>query len=243
MQALAWRREHAKRTQDSAKQQGVAGKQDGDFDREASRFRAVTEIHWDEESETLGRPENSSFPVFAGVQWNPSNFAVQYKETYRVDVPLNEGGKEQLWTDGHLTTNAAGYDSFFDVLSNCWVGMGKCRSSLKIKSRLESANRFELVCGIGPYVWKLVQHGFDRTRFLPLREDHFAGTLERIGTGTTFTARDTGELVCFANDAEGEYWNNVGGVNVTVTRVSWPPPEDYTYFGTAAESSSAEAHH
>lgn len=42
----------------------------------------------------------------------------------------------------------------------------------------------------------------------------------------TFVAAATGELVCFANDAEGLYGNNRASLNVTVTRESWPPDGD-----------------
>lgn len=51
----------------------------------------------------------------------------------------------------------------------------------------------------------------------------FGGTLLPIGVSLTFEAAATGELVCFANDAEGLYGNNRASLNVTVTRESWPP--------------------
>jgi hypothetical protein len=50
-----------------------------------------------------------------------------------------------------------------------------------------------------------------------------------IGYSTTFLANATGELICFANDAFGLYWNNIGSLNVTVTRLSWPPTNGSYY--------------
>ncbi|CAN0322919.1 unnamed protein product, partial [Hapterophycus canaliculatus] len=44
-----------------------------------------------------------------------------------------------------------------------------------------------------------------------------------VGRNLTFVAAATGELVCFANDAEGLYGDNRASLNVTVTRDSWPP--------------------
>ena len=51
------------------------------------------------------------------------------------------------------------------------------------------------------------------------------GTLFPVGDNLTFVAAATGELVCFANDAEGLYGNNRASLNVTVTRESWPPDD------------------
>jgi hypothetical protein len=44
-----------------------------------------------------------------------------------------------------------------------------------------------------------------------------------VGLNKTFTAQATGELVCFANDALGLYYNNEGVINATVTLLTWPP--------------------
>jgi hypothetical protein len=47
--------------------------------------------------------------------------------------------------------------------------------------------------------------------------------VRQVGLNKTFTAQATGELVCFANDALGLYWNNEGMINATVTLLTWPP--------------------
>ena len=44
-----------------------------------------------------------------------------------------------------------------------------------------------------------------------------------------FQANNSGELICFANDAHTLYWNNHGDIQVTVTRTSWPPSNE-TYY-------------
>jgi len=56
-----------------------------------------------------------------------------------------------------------------------------------------------------------------------MNENEFLGTLFMVGGNKTFTAQATGELVCFANDAMGLYWNNEGSINVTITLLTWPP--------------------
>ncbi|CAN0015669.1 unnamed protein product, partial [Choristocarpus tenellus] len=56
-----------------------------------------------------------------------------------------------------------------------------------------------------------------------IREAELLPTLFPVGRNLTFEALHTGELICFANDAEGLYGNNRYTLNVTVTRTSWPP--------------------
>lgn len=60
-------------------------------------------------------------------------------------------------------------------------------------------------------------------RYMPMNENEFINTLFTVGRNATFTAQATGELVCFANDALGLYWNNEGVINATVTLLTWPP--------------------
>merc|ERR1712098_612932 len=56
-----------------------------------------------------------------------------------------------------------------------------------------------------------------------LQEAEFGDSLFQVGRNVTFNSSFSGELVCFANDANGLYFNNKGIINVTVTRLSWPP--------------------
>lgn len=49
-----------------------------------------------------------------------------------------------------------------------------------------------------------------------LNEEEYADTVFEVGTSLNFTAQHTGELVCFANDAEGLYWNNKDNLTVVV---------------------------
>jgi hypothetical protein len=44
-------------------------------------------------------------------------------------------------------------------------------------------------------------------------------TIFPIGSYTTYVARKTGELVCFANDVPGFYWNNKGVIELKATRI------------------------
>merc|ERR1711988_1355249 len=81
----------------------------------------------------------------------------------------------------------------------------------------------QLVCGIGNYISNLQDVALDLNRMMPLQEAEFGDSLFQVGRNVTFNASFTGELVCFANDANGLYFNNKGILNVTVSRLSWPP--------------------
>ena len=127
---------------------------------------------------------------------------------------------------------AGGYESSYDAVSMCFVALGRCRSHLKKRRRLTTANWMALVCGIGEFVRPVhpIQPGNESdTRFVPLDESQVQNTLFSVGTGITFTAQYSGQLICFANDAHTLYWNNAKSLNVTVTRISWPPTTS-TYY-------------
>lgn len=187
--------------------QGVANSGDGQYVSEV-RARRTFE----------GPSPSKRFNVSASLRWNPSAFAISRGESYEIKV------KDSLfWYDGFIKTNAQGYEAHYDALSQCWVAVGLCRPYLKgQRARLSSARWFELVCAIGEYVWKL-QEAEKGVRYLPLREDLVSQTLFAVGNFVQFTANHTGELICFANDADSLYWNNRGLIEVTVRRTSWPP--------------------
>ena len=54
-------------------------------------------------------------------------------------------------------TNANGYVARYDAVSRCFVAAGRCRGYLKSQLRLSNAGAkwFQLVCGIGNYVYQL----------------------------------------------------------------------------------------
>jgi hypothetical protein len=81
--------------------------------------------------------------------------------------------------------------------------------------------------------------GFDKNYYMPLRETDFVSTSFYVGMGTKFKSPGTnffsssvfniyllthslsqnenevsGEIVCYANDAFGLYWNNSGEITV-----------------------------
>lgn len=49
--------------------------------------------------------------------------------------------------------------------------------------------------------------------------DNDSASYFRIGGGCEFTPDRAGRLVCFANDLMGMYWNNFGGVWLSIERV------------------------
>lgn len=214
----------------SAREQGVAMYGLGDARNEDVRNN-ITSL-----KSFMSLPNPSKiFPVYAARKWNPSDFAIRQGETYKVEVfgknSLDEV-IEQYWNDGGIKVNAAGYVSYFDSVSNCYVALGNCMSHLKKKRRLPSAPWMSLGCVIGQFIRPIVevQPGFEmETRYLPLDESELLPTLFNVGLSITFNAQFTGTLICFANDAHNLYWNNHGYINVTVTRISWPPIKENYY--------------
>ena len=75
-----------------------------------------------------------------------------------------------------------------------------------------------------------VEPGLERNyRWLPLDESELQPTIFNVGQYVQFRAIYSGTLICFANDAQSLYWNNNGFLQVTVTRLTWPPSND-TYY-------------
>ena len=212
----------------SAEEQGISPYGAGDRIREEARLRITRQLNYQD----LPRP-NKTFPVLAAIKWNPSDFAIQEGETYDITVHGSGVGYDtQLWNDGGLRVNSEGYSSYFDAVSNCYVGMGRCRPHLKKKRRLPTANWMSLACAIGQFVRPLVEvepGSEDTYRWMPLDESTLQETIFNVGKTVQFRAVYTGQLICFANDAHSQYWNNYGQIEVTVTRISWPPSNTTEY--------------
>ena len=49
-----------------------------------------------------------TFQVNSSKPWNPSAFPIQQYEMYRIEVPTNKDGGDQVWIDGLIETNANG---------------------------------------------------------------------------------------------------------------------------------------
>jgi hypothetical protein len=127
----------------SAAEQGIGMKGQGDAEKEAAKFLLVSKNGY----ENLPKP-NRTFPVYAARKWNPSEYAIQRGETYSITVhpePSAGGPVEQTWVDGAVRIDAGGYDSYYDAISNCHIAVGRCRSYLHKKPRLQFANWFSLV--------------------------------------------------------------------------------------------------
>jgi hypothetical protein len=205
--------------------QGIAGYGAGDSLREDARSSITSQINYTQ----LPAPMKN-FSVSAAIKWNPSGFAIQDGEYYSIVVE-----NSQLWKDGGIEVNADGYESYFDAVSDCYIAKNKCHSYLKKKRRF-TANWMSLICGIGQFVHSLSAVRADNeaaTDWLPLDESILLETLFYVGQSQTFWATHTGELICFANDADTLYWNNAGQLNVTASRMSWPPT-NITYYQAIA---------
>mmetsp|Transcript_33384 Transcript_33384/g.34010 ORF Transcript_33384/g.34010 Transcript_33384/m.34010 type:complete len:353 (+) Transcript_33384:390-1448(+) len=210
----------------SASEQGIGITGDGDAVIEDAKFKITNQ------KKEFPRP-NVTFPVYAALKWNPSGFAIQVGEIYRIDV-FGEytGFGSQFWNDGGIRVDANGYDSYYDPISNCHVALGRCRSHLKKRRRLPGANWMALACAVGLFVrpvFTIVPGAEQMARYVPLDEAAVQESVFHVGTSFQFRANNTGELICFANDAHTLYWNNYGFLQVTVTRVSWPPSNE-TYY-------------
>lgn len=212
----------------SAMEQGISTVGAGDAERETARLLITDQENY----ELLPKP-SKSFSVYAAVKWNPSDFAIQEGETYNVTVFGDASGYgSQFWNDGGLRVNSEGYSSYYDAVSHCYVGFGRCRPHLKKKRRLPSANWMSLACAIGEFVRPLTEvrdEDISSRRWMPLDEATLTETIFNVGRTVQFRAIYSGQLICFANDAQTQYWNNFGQLNVTVTRESWPPKKDTVY--------------
>ena len=174
-----------------------------------------------------------NFTVNAAMKWNPSGFAIQQGEKYHIYVPgVEVGFSPQYWVDGNIRSNAEGYTSYYDAVSNCYAAAGKCRPYLRKKRRFPTANWMALICSVGVFIRPLgnVRTGYEtEMSWLPLDESRVAQQTFYVGSDITFVSPYDGEIICYANDAHNMYWNNQGSINVTAERVSWPP-SNITYY-------------
>lgn len=219
---------HHKRYRVSAEAQGIAINGAGDEEREAARLKIIAIPNY----QLLPAP-SLTFPVHAAVRWNPSDFAIQEGETYNISVLGDQTGySSQFWNDGGIRVNAEGYQSYFDSISNCYVALGRCRNYLKKRRRLQDTNWMALSCAVGSFVRPLteIKDGEEESyKWMPLDEAELAYTAFPVGRTVSFRAVNSGQLICFANDAYTLYWNNYGSLQVTVTRTSWPPDNTTVY--------------
>jgi hypothetical protein len=211
----------------SCNEQGVARYGAGDAEKEAALNNLLAKYN-ETELQNLKAP-SASFPVYASIKWNPSHFAIQKGEDYEIKV---EG--DQMWQDGGILVGPEGYESYYDAVSNCYISLGRCRSHLKKKRRIVSAPWMSMACSIGEFVRPLAETNpndpNEKINYLPIDEATLQQTFFTVGRRTTIRkVAHTGQLICFANYAHLNYWNNVGSVNVTVTRLSWPPSSTYYY--------------
>ena len=213
----------------NAAEQGIAGPDDGDARREDALFALRSRSDY----ANLTAP-TKTFTVYASVKWNPSGFAIQEGEYYNISVFGDDKGYgSQFWEDGALRLDAEGYSSYYDAISNCFVGLGRCRGYLKRKRRLLTANWMSLACTVGEFVRPLssVEVGNEQAMtWLPLDEATLQEQVFYVGKTLLFRAVNTGQLICFANDAHSNYWNNGGSLEVTATRVSWKTDENSEFY-------------
>jgi len=127
-----------------------------------------------------------------------------------------------------------GYDGSWNVRKKCFETSGTCYRHLKQRKRWEASNWMHLVCGVGDYSSLLTDVAEEGSksggkRYLPIAEEAVMGTLMAVDGTLSFTAnpKQNGELICFANDSDGLYHDNSGGVSVTITRNSWPPSVEF----------------
>lgn len=149
--------------------------------------------------------------IFAALTWTITNITVTETGCYRITLPLS-----QFWNDGGIVIDAAGYASYWDSVSNCYVANGLCRPHLKKHRRYPTANWMALICGIAfiPDYEYLFEHMYWITE--EASQNAFV-----VGNGpTTFCAKQTGSLMCYANDAYTMYWNNGGNIDLLVETIS-----------------------
>lgn len=205
--------------------QGLGGVGAGEAEQEDAKVEVLNQLAANPD---LPAP-TKNFTVRAPIKWNPSDMAVQEGETYKLEVL-----GDQYWFDGGIQVDAAGYEAYYDAISACYIALGRCRPHLKKKRRLPGSNWMALLCSIGEYVIPAeeIKPGKEKNgKYLPLDEATLAETIFEVGLGVEFRAEYTGQLICFANDAQSMYWNNNGDIIVTATRTSWPPSAEVYYQG------------
>jgi hypothetical protein len=72
---------------------------------------------------------------------------------------------------------------------------------------------------VGEFVRPLVEVEAGREadyRWMPLDESTLQETVFAVGQHVQFRAEYTGQLICFANDAHSNYWNNYGDLQVCI---------------------------
>lgn len=139
-------------------------------------------------------PGTQTFTVRSALKWNEGP-RVDGGVSYNVQVR-----GQQSWMDWYISASADGYPPV--KCPDCWY----CSCSLlegwaallasysQPRSRFPDARVFELVCAL----------------------DSDMDTAFMVGESTAFVAEKSGELTCFANDAEEFYWNNYGQLKVTL---------------------------
>jgi len=202
---------------ESCAAQGLALYGAGDAEKEVALRNALLRPNYRNET------HKKEFSVYASIKWNPSHFCIQKDEDYYIEVV-----GDQMWQDGGIRVGPSGYESNYDATSNCYTALGRCRSHLKKKRRILNAPWMSLACAVGEFVRPLQEanpnNKNDTINYLPLDEAILQETMFSVGRSKLLTrVAHTGQLICFANDAQLNYWNNVGSMTVTVTRVSWPP--------------------
>jgi len=216
------------RYKQSAREQGVGVRGDADPIKEAAKLLIVGQPGYDKLP-----PPSLTFKVYAAIKWNPSFFAIQEGEIYNITVKGEQSGySTQFWQDGGIRINAEGYESYYDPISGCFIALGRCRSHLKQRRRLQSAPWMSLVCSVGAFVRALneIKPGEEsQASYLPMDEAVLQEAIFYVGKSLQFRAKFDGQLMCFANDGQNLYWNNKGNLEVTVTRSSWPPTSELYY--------------
>ena len=244
--------DHAKLVKADRERQGyVKNLSGGSYEREKARLDRLVEMDpngvidlatGDWGGAISGSAPATTFGVDAKLRWNPSTFAIQPGETYQISIPNTP---IQYWEDNiaaaskttytTISSTAEGYDVIWDARKRCYknvdidsggIDNGKCRSYLRQNKRFKEGKWFSLICGVASFGTSLSDAPDEVIRFLPIKEETVEEMLFLVpATSLTFTAlaSQEGELLCFANDAEGLYNDNAGIVNVHIERLSWPP--------------------
>lgn len=135
--------------------------------------------------------ETRTFTVHANRHYSPSGVILKPGEKYRFDVD-----SAQLWYDADIPATPAGWDRSKIGGLQSWI-FGFAES----ERRCPKGEWFELIGSIGQNdtnLFRILKHTVDAHGYEPEKE---------------------GELFAFANDLADKYGNNLGSVEVRVTRI------------------------
>lgn len=174
-----------------------------------------------------------SFNVRASEPWNPSGFQLEPLQEYALtSSSTNSTTSSGWWYDRDIQSSAMGYRVVYHADRNCdVVELTQACHAHHAQRRFRHQNWMTLICCVGKFQWlvhDMTSEVSQLRRTMPLQEQSLdprscVAVSEASPATTTTRVRTStrgGELLCFANDAFGQYWDNTGSMTVTIEQLT-----------------------